>query len=215
MEGEWGETSGKEVSSTSPGTHHYWLYWDALFLTEGVLFRKFAKRDETGHHVQFVVPRSMKVVVLYQMHESLTSGHLGKRKTRERLLHQFYWYKIQEDADLWVQRCDKCAMVKKPPKMPRAPMGEMLVGAPLDRIGTDILGTLPLTPRGNHYIVGVTDYFTKWVEIFAIPDYTVAICAHVLVEEVFLQYRFPQNLHSDQGRNFESNHGRGLSVIGD
>ena len=109
---------GKEVSSTSPATRHYWLYWDALFLTEGVLFCKFAKRNRTGHHIQFVVPRSMKDVVLYQMHEALTSGHLGKWKTREHLLRQFYWYKIWEDADLWVQRCDKCAMVKKPPKTP-------------------------------------------------------------------------------------------------
>ena len=178
--------SGKEVASTSPATHHYWLYWDALFLMEGVLFRKFAKRDGTGHYVQFVVPRSMKDVVLYQMHEALTSGHLGKRKTRERLLRRFYWFKVREDADLWVQRCDKCAMVKKPPKPPQAPMGEMLVGAPLDRIGTDILAALPMTPRGNRYILGVTDYFTKWVEIFAIPDYTAATCAHVLVEEVFM-----------------------------
>ena len=79
-----------------------------------------------------------------------------------------------------------------------------MVGAPLDRIGTDILGALPLTPRGNRYILGVTDYFTKLVEIFAIPDFTAATCAHVLVEEVFMQYGFPQALHSDQGRNFES-----------
>ena len=77
-------------------------------------------------------------------------------------------------------------MVKKPPKMPHTPMGEMLVGAPLDRTGTDILGALPLTQRGNHYILGVTIYFTKWVEIFAIPDFTAATCAHVLVEEVFM-----------------------------
>ena len=69
--------SGKEVTSTSPATHHYWLYWDSLVLTEGVLFHKFAKRDGTGHYVQFVVPRSMKDIVLYQMHEALTSRHLG------------------------------------------------------------------------------------------------------------------------------------------
>ena len=47
---------GKEVSSSSPATHHYWLYWDALFLTDGVLFCKFAKRDGTGNFVQFIVP---------------------------------------------------------------------------------------------------------------------------------------------------------------
>ena len=75
--------TGKEVSSTSPATCHYWLYWEALFLTEGVLFRRFAKRDGTGYYVQFVVPRHMKESVLYQMHEALTSGHLGVCKTTE------------------------------------------------------------------------------------------------------------------------------------
>ena len=95
-------------------------------------------------------------------------------------------------------------MVKKPPKTPRAPMREMLVGAPLDRIGTDILGALPLTSRGNKYILVVTDYFTKWVEVFPIPDQKAETCAHVLVEEVFMRYGFPQTLHSDQGRDFES-----------
>ena len=68
---------GKEVSSASPATRHYWLYWDALLLTEGVLFHKFAKRDGTGHFVQFIVPRSMKDTVLYHMHEALMGGHLG------------------------------------------------------------------------------------------------------------------------------------------
>ena len=47
---------GKEVSSSSPATCHYWLYLDALFLTDGVLFRKFMKRDGTGNFVQFIVP---------------------------------------------------------------------------------------------------------------------------------------------------------------
>ena len=107
--------------------------------------------------------------------------------------------------DLWIQRCDKCALTKKPSKAPRAPMGSMLVGAPLDRIGMDLLGALPLTPRGNRYIFVVTDYFTKWTEIFAVPDQTAETCAHILVHEVFMRYGFPQTLHSDQGRCFESN----------
>ena len=146
----------------------------------------------------------MKDVVLYHMHGALTSGHLGRRRTRERLLRRFYWYKVREDADLWILRCDQCASVKKPTKTPRAPMGGMLTGAPLDRIRMDILGALPLTPRGNKYILAVTDYFTKWVEVFPVPDQKATTCAYVLVEEVFMRYGFPQTLHSDQGRNFES-----------
>jgi hypothetical protein len=35
-------------------------------------------------------------------------------------------------------------------------LGSMPVGAPLDRLGTDLLGPLPVTPRGNKYILTIT-----------------------------------------------------------
>ena len=80
--------------------------------------------------------------------------------------------KFKLKVKLWVLQCDTCAAAKKPSKNPKAPLGKMTVGAPLDRLGIDILGPLPLTPRGNKYVLDVTDYFTKWVKIFAIPDQT-------------------------------------------
>ena len=46
----------------------------------------------------------------------------------------------------------------------------------MDRLGTDILGPLPVTPCGNKYILVVTDYFSKWVEIFPVPDQTAITC---------------------------------------
>ena len=46
----------------------------------------------------------------------------------------------------------------------------MTVGAKLDRMATDILGTFPESNEGNRYILAITDYFTKWVEIYAIQD---------------------------------------------
>ena len=70
-----------EVCYTSPATQHYWLH-----ITDRVLFRKFTKWDGTGYYVQFLVPQSMKEVILHQMHDALPSRHLGKRKTRGRLL---------------------------------------------------------------------------------------------------------------------------------
>ena len=79
-----------------------------------------------------------------------------------------------------------------------------MVGAPLDRVATDVLGPLPWTPRGNRYILAVTDYFTRWTEVYAIPDQTASTCAYVLLEEFFMRYGFPLSLHSDQGKNYES-----------
>ena len=36
--------------------------------------------------------------------------------------------------------------------------------------GMDLIGPLPLTPRGNKYIVTLTDYFTKWAEAAPLPN---------------------------------------------
>ena len=60
----------------------------------------------------------------------------------------------------------------------------MPVGAPLDRLSTDIMGPLPETQRHNRYILIVVDYFTKWVEVFLVPDQTAKTCAQVIVNEV-------------------------------
>jgi transposase InsO family protein len=80
----------------------------------------------------------------------------------------------------------------------------MPVGAPLVRIATDILGPLPITPRGNNYILVVTDYFTKWVEVFPVPDQTAVTCAQIILNDVICRFGCPLSIHSDQGRNYES-----------
>ena len=50
------------------------------------------------------------------------------------------------------------------PTKTKSPTGPMPVGAPMDRLATDFLGPLPLTPRGNCYILLVTDHFTNgWI----------------------------------------------------
>ena len=68
----------------------------------------------------------------------------------------------------------------------------------------DILGPLPLTPRGNRYVLVLTDYFTKWTESYAIPNQEAATVAEKLVCEFVYRFGVPRELHSDQGTNFES-----------
>jgi hypothetical protein len=81
----------------------------------------------------------------------------------------------------------------------------MPVGGPLDRLSTDILGSLPETEKGNRYILVVNDHFTKWVEIFAVPYQSAVTCANIILNEVIARLGCPLDLHSDQGRNYESN----------
>jgi transposase InsO family protein len=84
-----------------------------------------------------------------------------------------------------------------PAENPKAPLGSISVGGPLDCVATDIVGPVPRTPRGNRYILTVTDSFTKWLDVYPIPDQTAETCAANI-------FGCPLSLHSDQGSNFES-----------
>ena len=161
-----------EIVAMSPAVRYYWSIWNSLSLQNGCLYRRFYRQDGTGSHLQFIVPKSIRPEILQQMHNSVISGHLGQKKTLEKLLQRFYWFNVREDVQMWLLKCDICAANKPPIRTPRAPLGKMLVGAPLDRISVDFLGPLPVTPRNNRYILLATDHFTKWVEVMAVPDQT-------------------------------------------
>ena len=115
--------------------------------------------------------------MLHQLHDTATSGHLG----------------------------DVCATRKGPHKAIRAPMAQHNVGAPMERVAVDVLGPLLESDQGNKYLLIIADYFTKWTEAFSIHDQEAITVAEILVKEVVSRYVVPLVLHSDQGRNFESN----------
>ena len=51
----------------------------------------------------------------------------------------------------------------------------------MERCGVDLSGPWPLSKQGNQYLCVVQDYFSKWIEIFAIPDKTAISVAKCLV----------------------------------
>ena len=50
----------------------------------------------------------------------------------------------------------------------------------------------------------VGDYFTKWIDAIPLPDEEASTIARALLDRVFSSFGLPEQIHSDQGRNFES-----------
>jgi len=71
-------------------------------------------------------------------------------------------------------------------------------------MAVDLLGPLTESEKGNSYITVLGDYFTRWMEAFPIPNQEATTVAEKLVDEVFMRFSIPEQLHSDQGRQFES-----------
>ena len=78
------------------------------------------------------------------------------------------------------------------------------VGLPFDRVQMDILGPFPISSLGNRYLLVVTDCFTKMVEAFPLFNMRTKAIAEVFVREIVCRYGVPLEVHTDQGRNFDS-----------
>ena len=78
------------------------------------------------------------------------------------------------------------------------------VGVPFERIALDVAGSFPITKNGNRYILVIADYFTKWTEAIALPNQEAETIVETLINIWVSRFGVPLELHSDQGRNFDS-----------
>jgi len=63
---------------------------------------------------------------------------------------------------------------------------------------------MPPTPRGNSWFLVLTDHFTRWADALAISDASATTVAQVLDQHVFCYFGLPEQIHSDQGAQFQS-----------
>ena len=192
------------VAPCNRTTKILWAQWDSLRVLENCLYRLWEGTTATESRYQLIVPKNLRDEVLKQVHGTETSGHFGVNKTLQRLKQRFYWPSCRFDVKQWCASCDKCSSKKGPRRKPKCPLKLYNVGAPMERIAVDVMGPLPVTRHGNKYLIVAMDYFTKWPEAYAVPYQEAKTVATVLVQEFVCRFGTPLELHSDQGRNFES-----------
>ena len=191
----------EEVAHLGSEDQALWVQWPQFDFKDGVLSRKF-ERQNGEVLLQVVVPSSCRPGVLAACHDD--SGHFGVARTQALVLARFYWPGWRKAVDRYVASCSPCQAAKGPMRRPKARLKRFGAGTPFQRIAMDFLGPLPSTSRGNKHILVVSDYFTKWVEAYPLADQRAETVGNVLWQHYFPRFGFPVELHSDQGRNFES-----------
>lgn len=195
----------EEVASLSPAVRKYWLNAENLVRRNGVIYRKsWTCFERKEFKLQMLVPKCLKAKVIRDHHDTLTGGHFGVNKTSNKIRTNFHWFMMDFDIRLHIRCCNKCNLNKLPGKRPKTKLRQYQVGYPLDRVGIDIMGPFPLSAQKNKYVLVIGDYFTRYMEAYAIPNQNAENVSHKLVMEFISRYGIPLELHSDQGRNFES-----------
>ncbi|KAG2873569.1 hypothetical protein PC114_g25782 [Phytophthora cactorum] len=92
--------------------------------------------------------------------------------------------------------------------MQRMPVQDL--SGPFSLLVVDAIGPLVVTPRGNKYILVFVDYFTRWVEAFAVASLDTISFVDAMIEGVICRHGVQERLLSDCGSNFTSNLARSL-----
>ena len=140
---------------------------------KGMLFREFTSPNvENGRRFkQLVVPTQYREQVMTVAHDSLMSGHLGTKKTSDRVLASFYWPGLLDDIKRYCASCDICQRTVPKGKVARVPLDHMpLIDTPFQRIAVDIVGPIqPVTDKGSRYILTLVDCATRYPKAVALP----------------------------------------------
>ncbi|XP_070179133.1 uncharacterized protein [Littorina saxatilis] len=168
----------------------------------GILQRRFITTD--GTYSQVVIPESLRAGVLSLSHDVPMAGHLGTKKTQDRLWQSFYWPGMGGDIRRYVQSCDACQRALPKGKIHKVPLGKMpLIDEPFKRLAVDIVGPLTISERKNRYILVTVDYATRYPEATPLPSIEAERVAEALWE-MYTRVGVPSEVLTDRGSQFVS-----------
>jgi len=148
--------------------------------------RKFKKKS-----LQLVVPSCLREKIMKAHHDDMLGGHCGYLKTLNKVSQWYWWPKMKRDVKEWVQTCMVCQTHSRNygPKIGK--LAPVTAQYPFQILGMDILGSLPTTKRGNRSIILFTDYYTKWVEAYAIPNEEAITIANKMIKGIICRHGAP------------------------
>ena len=167
------------------------------------LYKKIFRVRSGVEHTQMCicVPTSMAQTIITNVHRSIGSGHRGFQKTLEKVKQNFFINNLIKQVNISISQCDECKQFKGLPHKKAMIEKYPLPSKPFQKISVDILGPLKTTSSNNKYILGLTDFLTRYLVIYPLPDRSAIQVANAL-KKFIATYDTPEVLISDNAKEF-------------
>ena len=97
-------------------------------MCNGLLCTKW-EHSETDKRWKICISTSFADTVLWYVHDAHVSGHLGIRKTKERVkLSPFYWIGMSKSVTDYVRTCYRFGEANNPPRKHRHLLRQYILG---------------------------------------------------------------------------------------
>lgn len=125
---------------------------------------------------------------------------------------QLMWPSMNRDIIHWCRSCHECQAFHKRKLMPE-PLMYIVSYRPFEKWGLDVIGPMPGTKNGKHYILSAMDYMTRWPEARASRGATSKDICKFIYECICCRFGVPLELVSDQGKEFRNNLIKGMDKM--
>ncbi|GFW29274.1 retrovirus-related Pol polyprotein from transposon 297 [Trichonephila clavipes] len=129
------------------------------------------RKDKLGNVVKLiVVSEELRDPIKSLCHEG-TSAHLGITKSKDKLNRYFYWQNCYRDMEQFVKTCDQCQRAGKPNDKKKAPLKLVpVIQKGFTKLNIDACGPLPITSKGNRYLITAICMSSKFPEAIPVSD---------------------------------------------
>jgi hypothetical protein len=151
---------------------------------------------------RWVVPSSLRRMLLQYFHDGVLAGHLGARKTLGKIVSNFWWPSMRKEVFDYVRRCELCQRAK-PAQHTRVGLHSAEpCSEPMEKLFIDFVGPLVRSKRGNIAILVVVDAFSKFVYFYPVRRITAQVVSDCLERSFFPAYGTPKFVVTDNARVF-------------
>ncbi|GJZ63188.1 reverse transcriptase domain-containing protein, partial [Tanacetum coccineum] len=92
--------------------------------------------------------------IIQEVHQGSCGMHVGSRSVVSKIMKLgYYWPSMHIDAKAKIQKCEACQIHSSVPRMPKQDMTSITSTWTFSQWGTDIVGPLPMAPRGARFRV--------------------------------------------------------------
>ena len=157
-----------------------------------------------GRGRRYLLPESLRPMVLEYFHSSHLSAHLGMTKTLNRISKVFFWPDMRREVYAFVRRCEDCQRAKPAPDTKVGLHSSEVVARPLERVFIDFVGPIVRSRKGNVAVLVMLDGFSKFVCMYPVRRISSEVVKTCLVEKFFPSFGVPQSIVSDNAAVFKS-----------
>ena len=133
-------------------------------------------------------------MLLKYFQDSVLLGHLGARKTFQKIATNFWWPKMRAEIFNYVRRFYLCQRAKPAQDTRVGLHSASLSSQPMEKLFIDFVGLLTRTKRGNLAILLIVDAFSKFVLFCPVRKISSQVVSDCLERPFFLAYGTPVSI---------------------